>query len=118
TPATEAGPETVVVTISGVCPAATPAESCKRTITRAEFERLLSVVGPDVPPENRRQVAAQYAQLLTVANEAEKQGIDKDPAIAERFRLERMRFLAQAMQAKLAEASKPTEQDVENFYAE
>jgi hypothetical protein len=117
-PAAAPGPETVVVTINGVCPAATPTEACKRTITRAEFERLVEVVNPNLQPENRRQLAALYVQLLTMANEAEKQGLDKDPVFAERLRLERLRVLAQAMEKKLQDGSKPTEQEVENFYAD
>ncbi|HUS18991.1 MAG TPA: peptidylprolyl isomerase [Terriglobales bacterium] len=118
TPAGEPAAEAAVVTINGVCPAATPAESCKRVITRAEFERLAAAVSPNLPAESRRQLAALYVQLITMANEAEKQGLDKDPAFAERLRLERMRVLAQAVEKKLQDSSKPTEQDVENFYAE
>ncbi|HUR37747.1 MAG TPA: peptidyl-prolyl cis-trans isomerase [Terriglobales bacterium] len=114
----EPGPEAVIVTINGVCPAATPAENCKRTITRAEFERVVSAVNPELPTDSRRQLAALYVQLITMANEAEKAGLDKDPAFAERLRLERLRVLAQATEKKLQETSKPSEQDVENFYAE
>jgi hypothetical protein len=117
-PAGVAGTDEIVATISGLCPAATPTENCKRIITRSEFENLLKVVAPDLPIENRRNVAAQYIQLLTLSNEAEKQGMDKDPSFGERMRLERMRVLAQIFERKLQETSKPAEQDVENFYAE
>jgi len=117
-PAAQPGPNDVVVTVNGVCAAGTPAESCKRTVTRAEFERVIAALGQDVPPESRRQLAAVYVQLLAMANEAEKDGLDKDPNFAERMRLERMRVLAQAIERKMQGAAKPTEQDVENFYAE
>ena len=108
----------MIATVSGLCAAGTPAENCKRTITRAEFDKLLSIVAPELPVENRRTVAAQYIQLLTLANEGEKQGLDKDPSFAERMRLERLRVLAQLTERKLQESSKPSEQEVENFYAE
>ena len=117
-PAAQPAPDAVIVTINGVCPAATPTESCKHTVTRAEFERVAAAVDPDLPPEKRRQLAALYVQLVTMANEAEKQGLDKDPTFAERMRLERLRVLAQATEKKLQETSKPSEQDVENFYAD
>ncbi|MEO5936457.1 MAG: peptidylprolyl isomerase [Terriglobales bacterium] len=117
-PAAEATPESVVITINGVCPAATPAENCKRTITRAEFDRVLAAVNPNLPMEERRRLAAQYVQLVTLANEAEKQGLDKEPVFAERMRIERLRLLAQTAQAKLQETSQPSEQDVETFYAD
>lgn len=116
--AAQPGPNDVIATVSGLCPAGTPAESCKRTITRAEFERVVSTVAPDLPPENRRVVAAQYIQLMMLANEAEKAGLDKEPSFAERMRLERMQVLARLYQSKLQDTSKPSEQDVENFYAE
>ncbi len=118
TPAAEPTPETAVITINGVCPAATPAESCKRTIARAEFDRVIATVNPELPMEDRRRLAAQYVQLVTLANEAEKQGLDKEPAFAERMRLERLRVLAQSAQLKLQDGSKPSEQEVENFYAD
>lgn len=117
-PAAEPTPETVVITINGVCPAATPAENCKRTITRAEFDGVVAAVNPNLPTEERRRLAAQYVQLVTLANEAEKQGLDKEPIFAERMRLERLRLLAQSAQVKLQDTSKPSEQEVENFYAE
>lgn len=117
-PAAQPGPNDVVVTVNGVCPAGTPADSCKRTITRAEFERVIAALGQDVPPESRRQLAAVYVQLLALANEAEKEGLDKDPNFAERMRLERMRVLAQSVERKMQGAAKPSEQDVDNFYAE
>lgn len=117
-PAAEPTPESVVITINGVCPAATPAENCKRTITRAEFDRVLAAVNPNLPMEERRRLAAQYVQLVTLANEAEKQGLDKEPVFAERMRIERLRLLAQTTQAKLQETSKPSEQDIETFYAD
>jgi len=117
-PAADLAPESVVVTINGVCAAATPTENCKRTITRAEFDRVVAAVNPELPMEERRRLAAQYVQLLTLANEAEKQGLDKDPNFAERMRLERLRLLAQSAQLKLQDTSKPSEQDVENFYAD
>ncbi len=68
--------------------------------------------------EERRRLAAQYVQLVTLANEGEKQGLEKDPAFAERMRLERLRVLAQSAQLKLQDTSKPSEQDVETFYAD
>lgn len=124
-PATEAAKPTstvpaseVVMTIAGVCPANTPAESCNTKISRTEFEGILNAVNPNIPKDQRRQVAGLYAQLLTVANEGQKLGVDKDPAFQEQIRLQAMKLLAQGAEKKIFDNSKPTQQEIDNFYTE
>lgn len=117
-PVAQPAPGEVIITIGGVCPTGTPTESCKRTVTKDEFEKVVNAVNPGMPTESRRQMAGLYVQLLTMANEAEKLGLDKDPAFEERMRLERLRVLAQATEKRLQEGAKPSDQEVENFYAE
>ena len=117
---TSVGPATagaeVIATIHGVCSAgATP---CETRITRGEFDRLLNTVNPQLPPTARRQVAALYVQLLALAQEAQKQGVDKDPAFQERARLEHLRLLSEVISTRLKEGLKPSDQEIETFYAE
>ena len=113
-------PETPVITISGLCATGTSEPNCKTVITKAEFDKILSARGGDnnVPPQIRRQAANEYTQLLTAANEARKLGVDKDPTFEERMQLVRTQLLAQGAARKLAEASKPTAQEVDTYYAE
>jgi hypothetical protein len=108
----------VVITIPGLCPANTPADSCGTKITRADFERVVSIVNPNLPAEQRRRVANLYTQLLVAANEGQKLGVDKDPAFQEQLRLKALEMLAQGAERKIFESNKPTSQDVETFYTE
>jgi parvulin-like peptidyl-prolyl isomerase len=108
----------VVITIPGLCPANTPAESCGSKITRADFERVVSIVNANLPKEQRRKVANLYAQLLVAANEGQKLGVDKDPAFQEQLRLKALEMLAQGAERKIFESNKPTPQDVGTFYTE
>lgn len=73
---------------------AAPATTCKKTVTRAAFERLVNAVAPDLPPTVRRQLAQQYAQMLAVAERARAKGLEKDPKVQELFQFSRMNVLA------------------------
>jgi peptidyl-prolyl cis-trans isomerase C len=126
-PATSAGevPETAaVLTINGVCegkPAA--AGECKTVITRAQFEKILSAVAParagstaQLPPGVKRSIATQYSQLLTVANDAEKQGVQNTPEAQQLLKFARMQALAQAYSRQLQKKFEPTDAEVKTFY--
>lgn len=108
-----------VITINGLCAQGTSGPNCPpRTISQAEFEKVVQVINPNLPKDARRQVAGLYIQLLVMADQGQKLGADKDPNFEERLRLERLRLMAQTAERKLQEGTKPTEQEVETFYAE
>lgn len=121
-PAVTAGPvksdQEVVLTITGSCPAGNAAPVCKTTLTKGEFERLIAAVRPGLEPQDRRQLASIYTQLLVVANEGQKAGLEKDPIYQERIRLERLRLLAQMMEQRMREGTDATDEEIETFYAE
>jgi hypothetical protein len=122
TPAAATGPNVAatdtVITVPGLCPPNTPPESCSTKISRADFEQVISVVNPNLPKEQRREVATLYVRLLSAANEGKKLGLDKDPVFQEQRRLAELQMLAQAGEKKMFESNKPTQQDVESFYTE
>src|SRR5207253_9501820 len=74
-PATTVAPTDAVITIAGLCPPNTPPANCGTRVTRAEFEKLVDAISPNLPADQRRQVANAYVQLLTVANEGQKLGV-------------------------------------------
>src|SRR6185312_11656751 len=118
-PAATAVPESeTVITVPGVCAPGTPAESCVTKITRGEFERLLNAMNPNIPVEARRSIANSYAQLLSLAGLAQKAGVDKDPNFQIQLHVQALSLMAQAFQKKVVEDSKPTQQEVEGYYAE
>ncbi len=108
----------IVITIPGVCPPGTPAENCTTTVTRADFEKLVNAMNPNMPADAHRSVAAGYAQLLAVYDQALKMGVDKDPKLQIQLRVREMSMLAQMLPEKVAEDSKPTQAEVQSYYAE
>jgi len=119
--ASKVPPDAPVVTINGVCPnpaAGKPDDpNCKTVITRAEFERLLDAVQPNMPPRVRRQFAMRYSSALVMAQKAHEMGLDQGTKFDDRMQLARIQilsqFLTQAVQAKAAEIS---DKDIEDYY--
>lgn len=86
-----------VLTIDGLCPAQAKTQAgkdCKTVVTRREFEKLVNALNPAMTKFERRQLAGNYAQALTLANEAVRRGLDKRPEVQERLRYARLRTLA------------------------
>jgi hypothetical protein len=114
----ELKPESVVITINGVCAANTPPEKCGIAVTKAEFDRLIKIVNPDLPKERWRELAGILVQIFAMSNEGLKAGLDRDPETAQRIQVERLRVLAEAYGDHLRASLKPTEQQIETAYAE
>jgi hypothetical protein len=54
-PAPEVAPTATVITIKGLCSGSDKADAtCVTTITRAEFEKMIESVQPNMPPRSRR----------------------------------------------------------------
>ena len=114
-------PDAAVITIKGVCdnPTAEGAKSadCKTVVTRAEFERLLNAVAPQIPANARRQVATKYANLLVMAHEARKMGLDKGPHYEELMKIGRLQVLAQELGQNLQEkATQIPDSEIQDYY--
>jgi hypothetical protein len=137
----EVSPETPVITVQGVCdsstahpadhsaakttakpPAtaghpATPAADCKTVITRAQFESLADALQPNMPPATRKQLATFYPKLLLYAQEARRQGIDKDPKIKQAIEFKHLQALAQEFVRSTQEkATQVSEAEIEKYY--
>jgi parvulin-like peptidyl-prolyl isomerase len=122
-----------VITLNGFCeapsaaaPAAKPpTQNCKKVITKGEFERILSAA---VPPNRRsevlanpqflQQVARQYAEIMVMANEAKKRGLQRRPSTQELMRISQMQVLAQGLMQELNEKATPTPAEIDNYYNE
>ncbi|HXM61410.1 MAG TPA: peptidyl-prolyl cis-trans isomerase [Terriglobales bacterium] len=119
--ASKVAPDAPVITINGVCANASADKAadpnCKTVITRAEFEKLLEAVQPNLPPRVRRQFAMRYASLLAMAQKAEEMGLDQGPKYEERLRLARIQILSQAFNQAIQEkAGQISDQDIDDYY--
>jgi hypothetical protein len=117
TPAAPLAPETPVVTIKGVCDP--PAADCNTVITKSEFEGLVNAFQPQMKLPQQRQVGSSYAQLLTMAQEARKRGLEKSPRVQIRTKIAVMQALAGELRDTMQEeAGKISDSDVEKYYAD
>ncbi len=117
----EVPPDTPVITINGLCPNP-PADKtadphCKTTITRAEFEKIMDSVQPNMPPRVRRQFATRYSSALVMAEKAHEMGLDQGPKFEDRMKLMRIQVLTQMFnQAVQEKAGQISDQDIEDYY--
>jgi hypothetical protein len=114
-------PDSAVITIQGLCdnPPAdkTKASDCKTVVTRAEFEKLIDALSPNMPPPARRQLATRYAMGLVMAHEAHKMGLDQGPRFEELLRIARLQVASQQLgQALQEKSSQVSDKDIEDYY--
>lgn len=119
--ASNVAPDAPVITLNGSCdkpPADKTADpNCKTVITRAEFERILDAVQPNMPPRVRRQFATRYSTALVMAQKAHEMGLDQGPKFEERMKLARIQILSQGLsQAVQEKAGQISDKDIEDYY--
>ena len=119
-PASQVAPEAAVITIKGLCnsPTADKASSaCVTTITRAEFEKMVDAVQPNMPARSRRPFADRYAHSLVMAKKAQDMGLDKGASFDERMKMARVQILAQELGKALQDqAAQMSDKDIEDYY--
>src|SRR5436309_8102207 len=102
-------PDAPVITIKNVCDNATAeaakAANRKTVVTRAEFERLLNVVAPQIRATARRPVATKYANRIVMAMARWQMGLDQVPPQEELMKIGRMQVLAQVLGQDLQETA-------------
>jgi parvulin-like peptidyl-prolyl isomerase len=119
--ASKVAPDAPVVTINGLCdnpPADKTADpNCKTIVTRAEFERLLESIQPNMPPRVRRQFATRYATALVMAQKAHQMGLDQGTKFEDRMKLARIQILSQGLNQAIQEkAGQISDQDLQDYY--
>jgi hypothetical protein len=116
----EKAPDTPIITIRGLCDKAKPGETgsnCNDVVTRAEFEKMLGTVQPDMPLALRRRYALRYANALVLAQRAHEMALDQGPEFEEHMRLARIEVLSEELnQALQKKYSAVSDQDIENYY--
>jgi hypothetical protein len=116
------GPNTVVVEIQGLCSnladGVAKQAPCVTQITRDQFAAMVSAINVPMPTSaSQRNFAESYIQLLTLAEAAEKAGIEKDPHFIELMKIVRVRTLADAYRHYLEDkANNPSPEELAAFY--
>jgi hypothetical protein len=106
-------PDTPVVTIKGICDP--PATDCTTVITKAEFEGIIQAFQPQMKLPQQRQVGTSFGQLLTMASEAKKRGLDKSARVQVRTHIAVMQALAGELRDNMQEQASNVS-DAEKYY--
>ena len=112
-----------VITIQGLCErpgggTATPSD-CKTVVTRAEFEKIVNAVQPNMPQAAKKQFASRYVTVLMLAEKAHELGLDHGPAFDEELYLSRLQISSKLAAEQLQkEATKVSDTEVADYYKE
>jgi len=89
-------------------------------MTRAQFEVLLMALAqngrPASSPAQKRQVAEQYAELETMAQEARKRKLDESPEVKQMMAIQADSFLANSLAKRVTDDTHFTELDLRSYY--
>ena len=107
-----------MITIKGLCsPSDKTAAGCVTTITRADFETIVTAVQPNMPGRSRRPFADRYAHSLVMAKKAEDMGLDKSTNFEQKMKLARVQILSQELgQALQEQAAQISDKDIQDYY--
>jgi hypothetical protein len=131
-------PDTPIITINGFCGQDLATDSvasllnggsaasgagkgfdagCKTTVTRKQYEQLLTAIGGKPKPGSEPKFARQYVDMLLFAQNARESGGDKNPSFQEKLRYSYLQGLGQyAMVHMQHEADDITDADVEKYF--
>jgi hypothetical protein len=115
-PGDDLPPTAPVITMKGLCSEATegvvkPApgstkEACVSVMTKADFEKLVQAVNPALPLAMRRNLAKQLVDLMTLAQAAEKAGMQNQENFAEILKVQRLNVLGNLYGKSLEEQAR------------
>ena len=110
TPDTNIAPDTVVLTIGD------------QQMTRAQFEVLLAALAqngrPASSPAQKRQVAEQFSELESMAQEARKRKLDESAEVKQMMTIQADSYLANTLAKKVTDDTHFTELDLRSYYNE
>jgi hypothetical protein len=119
-------PDTVVITVQGLCSKSSTADtgksgSCTTTLTKAQFNQMIAAMNVASPaaltPTARRNFAASYVHEMALAEAGRIAGIEKDPEFEELMKIVRVRTLAAAYSRFLEQKfGNPSPEEVEAYY--
>jgi len=115
----EVPPTGAVITLKGLCPGntgPTTGADCKTIITRAQFEKMVSTLNPDMPKNSQHMLAEQYAKALVLQELAQRQGIPETQHFKDMMEYMRTQMLAQEVVNNAKDKAKPTQAEVEDYY--
>ena len=113
--------DAAVLTITGLCDNSnadkTAPSKCATVITRADFEKLVAAIQPNMTAHARREFALNYANALVMARKAEQMGLDKGSLFDEQMRVARIDILSKELKKMMQkEASQISDSEINRYY--
>ncbi len=88
-------------------------------VTKAEFEKLISALEPNMPTQMRQNVADQLVKIIILAGQGVKENLQTQPRTEDLLRFMRMQVLANVYNQQLQEKAKEVPPDaLQKFYDE
>jgi len=109
---------------TGQNPSDTPAEvhqntDCKTEVTRAQFEKLIDSLSPQMDGSSRIRIAVLYPEILLFASKARALGLDQSPKFQEKVKYNYLQLLWKTYEEYLAQQySAISDSDVDEYYKE
>lgn len=120
-PNTVVAPDAPVITVKGLCEkpgngSAMPSD-CSTVITRAEFEKVVNAVQPNMPAAAKKQFAARYVTVLMLAEKGHELGLDKGSTFNEQMYLARLQLLSREAAEKMQrDAANVPDSAISDYY--
>ena len=109
-----------VITLKGGCEPIgdiTPAKDCVSTVTRAQFEKMINALQPDMAAEAKRGFATNYARLLVFADAARALHLENDPNVLQIMQFVSQQVLAEGLKRHFTEQyAHPSDQQIQDYY--
>jgi len=83
-----------------------------------DVKLITSGAKKELTPDETERLKEQWGELKLRAEKARKAGIDKDPSLAVKLRMQHARTLAQAYASSLMEKYKPSPEELKKYYEE
>jgi len=114
------GMDQPVITLKGGCEPIgdiTPAKDCVGTVTRAQFEKIINALQPDMAAEAKRGFATNYGRLLVFSDAARALHLENDPNVQQIIQFVSQQVLAEGLKRHYTEQfAHPSEQQIQDYY--
>ena len=122
---TAANPSTVgldqpVITLKGGCEPIgdiTPSKDCVSSVTRAQFEKIINALQPDMATDAKRGFATNYGRLLIFFDAARALHLENDPNVQQIIQFVNQQVMAEGLKRHYTDQfSHPTDQQIQDYY--
>lgn len=118
-PETQVAPDAAVITIKGVCDKTSSAASadCSTIVTRADFEKFVNAVNPNMPKQMQKQMASRLVSVMVLSQKAHAMGLDQGSTFDEKLYLARLQLLAGLAGEQIQKsATQVSDSEIEDYY--